>query len=41
MLVGVSFPSTIHPILGIILAVPTTAVVTIFVQDYYLLRRKK
>ncbi len=41
MLVGISFPSTVHPILGIILAVPTTAVLTIFVQDYYALRRRR
>ncbi len=41
MLVGVSFPSTIHPVLGIMLAVPTTAIITIFVQDYYQLRRRK
>lgn len=41
MMVGISFPSTVHPILGIILAVPTTAVITIFVQDYYALRRRK
>ncbi len=41
MLVGVSFPNTVHPILGIILAVPTTAVITIFVQDYYALRRRR
>lgn len=41
MMVGVSFPNTVHPILGIILAVPTTAVITIFVQDYYALRRRR
>ncbi len=41
MLVGISFPDTLHPILGIILAVPTTAVITIFVQDYYALRRRR
>ncbi len=41
MLVGVSFPNTVHPILGILLAVPSTAVITIFVQDYYALRRRK
>ncbi len=41
MLVGVSFPATIHPVVGIILAVPTTAVITIFVQDFYMLRRRK
>ena len=41
MLVGVSFPDTIHPVLGIMLAVPTTATMTIFVQDFYLYRKKK
>ncbi len=41
MLVGISFPDTVHPVVGIILAVPTTAVITIFVQDFYLLRRRK
>jgi predicted PurR-regulated permease PerM len=41
MLVGVSFPSVIHPVIGIILAVPTTAIITIFVHDFYILRRKK
>ncbi len=41
MLVGVSFPDTVHPVVGIILAVPTTAVITIFIQDYYVLRRRK
>jgi predicted PurR-regulated permease PerM len=41
MLVGVSFPDTMHPVVGIILAVPATAIITIFVQDFYLLRKKK
>lgn len=41
MLVGVSFPSVIHPVIGIILAVPTTAILTIFVYDFYVMRRKK
>lgn len=41
MLVGVSFRDTIHPVVGIILAVPTTAVITIFVQDFYAMRRRK
>ncbi len=41
MLVGVSFPQVIHPVIGIILAVPTAAVITIFVQDFYTLRRRK
>ena len=41
MLVGVSFPGTLHPVLGIILAVPATAVLTIFIQDFYLMRKRK
>lgn len=34
MLVGVSFPDIIHPILGLLLAVPTTTIVTIFLEDW-------
>lgn len=34
MLVGVSFPDTIHPILGILLAVPVSTIISIFIQDY-------
>ena len=34
MLVGVSFPETIHPILGILLAVPVSTILSIFIQDY-------
>jgi predicted PurR-regulated permease PerM len=34
MLVGVSFPNTVHPILGIMLAVPTTTLITIFLEDW-------
>lgn len=41
MLVGVSFPNTVHPVIGIILAVPTTAIITIFMQDFYAFRRRK
>ncbi len=41
MLVGVSFPNTVHPVVGILLAVPTTAVLTIFIQDFYAFRRRK
>ena len=33
MMVGVSFPNTIHPIVGIILAVPITTVIVIFLHD--------
>ncbi|MEQ1849757.1 MAG: AI-2E family transporter [Candidatus Peribacteraceae bacterium] len=41
MLVGVSFPNTVHPVVGIILAVPTTAIITIFVQDFSAMRKRK
>ncbi|MDP7477160.1 MAG: AI-2E family transporter [Candidatus Peribacteraceae bacterium] len=34
MLVGVSFPNTIHPVLGVMLAVPTTTIITIFLEDW-------
>lgn len=34
MLVGVSFPDTIHPVLGIMLAVPTTTLIAIFLEDW-------
>ncbi len=34
MLIGVSFPETIHPILGVLLAVPVATILSIFVQDY-------
>lgn len=33
MLVGVSFPETIHPILGILLAVPVSTILSVFIQD--------
>lgn len=36
MLVGISFPETIHPILGILLAVPVATILGIFLQDYRL-----
>jgi predicted PurR-regulated permease PerM len=34
MMVGISFPDTIHPILGVLLAVPTTTIITIFLEDW-------
>jgi len=34
MMVGISFPDTIHPVLGVILAVPATTVITIFLEDW-------
>ncbi len=34
MLVGVSFSETVHPVLGIMLAVPTTTILAIFLDDW-------
>ncbi|HLD07970.1 MAG TPA: AI-2E family transporter [Candidatus Peribacterales bacterium] len=34
MLVGISFPKTIHPVLGVLLAVPVATIFSIFIQDY-------
>ncbi len=34
MLSGLSFPQIIHPILGLLLAVPVTTIVTIFLEDW-------
>lgn len=34
MLVGISFPQVIHPILGIILSIPTTTIIAIFIEDW-------
>lgn len=33
LLAGISFPNTIHPVLGILLAIPTTTVLAIFLED--------
>lgn len=33
MLTGVSFPNIIHPILGVILSIPTTTIVALFLED--------
>ncbi len=41
MLVAVSFPDIIHPVLGVILAVPVTTIITIFLDDLYQLSRGK
>jgi predicted PurR-regulated permease PerM len=41
MLVGISFPETIHPILGIILAVPVTTIIAIFIDDWQEMRRRE
>jgi predicted PurR-regulated permease PerM len=34
MMVGISFPSTIHPVLGVLLAVPVATILSIFIKDY-------
>lgn len=38
MLIGVSFPAFIHPILGLLIAVPTTTIVALFLEDWRSLR---
>ena len=38
MLVGISFPQFIHPVLGILLSVPTASIISIFLED---LRRRR
>ncbi|MDA0376156.1 MAG: AI-2E family transporter [bacterium] len=40
MLVGVSFSDTVHPVLGIMLAVPTTTLITIFLEDWRMSGKK-
>lgn len=34
MMIGISFPDTIHPILGVMLAIPTTTIISIFLEDW-------
>lgn len=34
MLVGISFPSIIHPVLGVILSIPTTTILALFLEDW-------
>ncbi|HAI98372.1 TPA: hypothetical protein DCL30_02395 [Candidatus Peribacteria bacterium] len=34
MMVGLSFPDTIHPVLGIMLAIPTTTILALFIEDW-------
>jgi predicted PurR-regulated permease PerM len=40
MLVGISFPSVIHPILGIMLAIPLTTIIALFLEDWRELRMR-
>lgn len=39
MLMGMSFPNIIHPILGLLLAVPATTIVAVFLDDWRLLKK--
>jgi predicted PurR-regulated permease PerM len=34
MLVGISFPSVLHPVLGIMLAIPLTTIIALFLEDW-------
>jgi len=34
MMVGISFPDTIHPIIGVMLAIPTTTILALFLEDW-------
>jgi predicted PurR-regulated permease PerM len=39
MLMGLSFPSIIHPILGVLLAVPMTTIIAIFLDDLRIVKK--
>ena len=41
MLVGVSFPTIVHPILGLLLAVPAITIIAIFLDDWRRMRQNK
>lgn len=41
MMVGVSFPNVVHPILGVILSIPSATVMAIFLEDFRSHRRRK
>lgn len=40
MMVGISFPDTIHPVLGVMLAVPSTTLLSIFLEDWRMGNKK-
>jgi predicted PurR-regulated permease PerM len=40
MLAGISFPSVIHPILGVILAIPVTTIIALFLEDWRTLKSR-
>ncbi len=41
MLVAISFPTVIHPILGVILSIPTTTIIALFLEDLREMRLRK
>ncbi len=41
ILVGISFPTVIHPVLGVILSIPLTSIIAIFLEDLRDMRRKE
>ena len=41
LLAGISFPQTIHPVLGVLLAIPTTTVIAIFLEDLRTAQERK
>jgi len=41
MLVGVSFPFVIHPVIGIMLSIPVTTILSLFIEDWRDLRRRQ
>ena len=40
MLIGVSFAQFIHPVLGLLLAIPTTTIIAIFLEDWHIFRER-
>jgi predicted PurR-regulated permease PerM len=40
MLIGMSFPAFLHPILGLLLAIPATTIVALFLEDWHAIRKK-
>lgn len=41
MLIGISFPDIIHPVIGILIAVPTTTVIALFLDDWRTMRQRE
>ncbi|MBU0767029.1 AI-2E family transporter [Patescibacteria group bacterium] len=39
MMVGISFPNTIHPVVGIMLAIPITTIIALFLEDWQKIHR--